>query len=159
MPHWPSPRGSSSRSRRWTRSAAAQPLELAPNGWTGREAAGPGDVATALAANAAERSDLAPLLAAGTLDDRERWLEFFAAGAFGPGHRRLWIFERDAPLPVPAVAVTGGLALWEPIATIPTAPKRSPAERLRGRAGREWAVISEVARLRVARLRGAGRAR
>ena len=79
----------------------ATAAELAPAGWTGREADGPGDVTVALARWATEDPALAAQVGVGTLEHREQWLALFAAGAFGPGARRLWIWERDAPAAPP----------------------------------------------------------
>ncbi len=129
--------------------------ELAPDGRTGREAVGPGDVSLALAAHAESDPAIAQQVGVRTLDDRERWLALFAAGAFGASERRLWIFERETPRPLPErVTVDPGVPVWEPVVSVPTAPKRSFATRLRGRARREARVAGETLRIRIARLRG-----
>jgi hypothetical protein len=132
--------------------------ELAPAGWTGYEAHGPGDIALELAAAATADPAMQAKLGPRTIDDRERWLAMFAAGAFGVGTRRLWIWT---PLTAPAAcpdAVRWDPARvqpWRPVAVPPEPPHRTLATRLRGRARREWAVASELVRIRAARLRSA----
>jgi hypothetical protein len=130
--------------------------EIAPGGWSGREAAGPGDVPLALARGAADDPKLADKLGVRTLDDRDAWLALFAAGAFGVGERRLWIFEPDVPGPVRAnVAIDmARVQPWRALAVAPKPPRRGLATRIRGRLQREARVGLEVARIRVARLRG-----
>ncbi len=132
--------------------------ELAPAGWTGHEAHGPGDVplalATAASADAAMQANLGPR----TIDDRERWLALFAAGAFGVGRRRLWIWTpREAP-PECRDAVRWSASRvqpWQRVAVPPKPPHRTLVVRLRGRARRELAVAAEIVRIRAARLRSA----
>jgi hypothetical protein len=128
--------------------------ELAPAGWTGREAPGPGDVPLALAAAAAGDPALDEKLGVRTIEDRERWLALFAAGAFGPGERRLWIWERDEPLPMPEAVRYDAARLQpvRPVAVPPRPPRRSLAERIRGRARRELRIAGEVLRIRALRL-------
>jgi hypothetical protein len=75
---------------------------LAPAGWSGREAPGPGDVTSILARLGEEEPSLNGRLTASLVGDRERWLDVFAAAAFGAGERRLWIFESDEPGRTPA---------------------------------------------------------
>jgi hypothetical protein len=64
-----------------------------------------------------------------TLERRERWLELFAAAAFGPTERRLFVFVADAPAPVRAVP--DRLARWRP-----PPPTEQPPSRLRSAVGR-----------------------
>ena len=128
-----------------SRSAA----ELAPAGWSGREAPGPGDVPLALAAAGHADAALRERLGVRTLDDRERWLALFAAGAFGPGELRLWIWERDEPLPLPdAVRHDARLRPLRLEAVAPRPPRRRLATRVRGRVRRELRVAAELARIR-----------
>jgi GT2 family glycosyltransferase len=111
--------------------------DLAPDDWTGRELPGPAAVPLALAAAGDGDAALQEHLGYRTLDERDHWLAVFAAGAFGNGARRLWVWERDAPLPMPA-AVHLDDALrrqrWQgrrPEVTQP--PRRTLATRVRGR--------------------------
>jgi hypothetical protein len=130
--------------------------ELAPDGWRGREAAGPSDVAVALAEISMTDERLSAQVGVRTLDDRERWLEMFAAGAFGAGQRRLWIWERETPGPMPEhVAVPAGVTLWKPVAEAPKPPKRTLASKIRNRSRHYARVARETARIRAARLRRA----
>jgi hypothetical protein len=129
--------------------------ELAPPGWVGREEPGPGDVPLALAAGLAVEDELGVR----TIEDRERWLELFAAAAFGPGQRRLWIFEPVAPRPVPdAVALDPArVRPWVGVAVPPRRPKgRSLPHRLRSRVAREAALAAARLRLPLPRARRAG---
>ncbi len=75
--------------------------ELAPAGWSGHEALGPGDLTMALARAAGADPEFRRLVGVSTIDDRERWLELFATGALGADGRRLWVWKPD---PAPAVA-------------------------------------------------------
>ncbi len=133
------------------------PPSSRPPGWTGREAPGPGDVPLALAAAGHADAALRERLGVRTIDDRERWLSLFAAGAFGPGEQRLWIFERDEPLPVPDAVRYDPSTLrrieLQAVAPSPATPhpRRAGARR---RARRELRVARELARIRVARARG-----
>ena len=132
--------------------------ELAPAGWTGHEAHGPGDVSLELAAAACGDAGIQAKLGPRTIDDRERWLAMFAAGAFGVGTRRLWIWTpREAASECPEAVRWDPARVqpWRPVAVTPTPPHRTLAERLSRRARREWAVASEVVRIRAARLRSA----
>ena len=89
-------------------------------------------------------------------ETRHAKVDLIAAGAFGDSERRLWIFERETPHPLPErVAVDAtAVAVWQPVVTVPTAPRRPFLVRLRGRARREGRVIGETLRIRAARLRG-----
>ena len=132
--------------------------ELAPAGWTGYEAPGPGDVGLELAAAATADPAMQSKLGPRTIDDRERWLAMFAAGAFGVGTRRLWIWTpQEAPAECPDAVRWDPARVqpWQPVAVPPAPPHRTLVKRLRGRARREWAVASEVVRIRAARLRAA----
>jgi hypothetical protein len=129
--------------------------ELAPAGWTGREAPGPGDLPLALADAAAANPALVQRLGVSTLDDREHWLSLFAAGAFGGGARRLWIWEPagggTAPPPA-AVRLDPRLERWQAVAVTPTPPHRTVARRIRDRARREARVAGELVRLHGSRM-------
>jgi hypothetical protein len=136
--------------------------DLAPPGWHGREAAGPGDVSLALAESASQNG-LAEHLGVSTVEDREQWLALFAAGAFGAGRRRLWIWEPvddDAapPLPASVQCDPARVTPWRPLAVPPRPPHRTILARLRGRAGREARLLAEIVRIRAARLTGGSRA-
>jgi hypothetical protein len=95
--------------------------ELAPEGWTGSEAAGPGDVPLSLARAVEGDATLGPAV----LQDRERWLALFAHGAFGSSHRRLWIWRRDQPAVAPERVRFDPARVqpWQAVATPAPAPK------------------------------------
>jgi GT2 family glycosyltransferase len=111
--------------------------DLAPAGWTGRELPGPAAVPLALAEAADGDTALHEHLGYRTLDERDQWLALFAAGAFGNGARRLWVWQRDVPLPMPeAVRLDDALRRqrWQgrpPEVAQP--PRRTLATRVRGR--------------------------
>lgn len=116
---------------------AARPAdELGREGWTGREADGPGDVPLALAQAAAADDALALQVGVTTIDDRERWLALFAAGAFGRGSRRLWVWSGPETPPPPAAVTFDPVAVkvWQRVATPPARPHRSIARRVKDRA-------------------------
>jgi hypothetical protein len=125
--------------------------ELAPPGWTGCEAAATGDLPLALARAAQGDPELAKPLESSTADDRERWLELFAAGTFGDGALRLWIWERTAPTAMPERVVydAGRVTAWQP------PPMAAPAVRARGPLASLWDRADLAARAEVwlARLR------
>jgi hypothetical protein len=99
--------------------------DMAPAGWTGSEAAGPGDIPLSLAAAADADTALAATLGPAALQDREQWLALFARGAFGSGHRRLWIWRRDQPAPAPErVQVDPRVQVWQAVAAPMPAPPR-----------------------------------
>jgi GT2 family glycosyltransferase len=116
--------------------------DIAPEGWTGRELPGPATVPLALAAAADSDAALQEHLGYRTLDDRENWLSLFAAGAFGDGARRLWVWKRRAPMPMPeAVRLDDTLRRqrWHgrpPAVAQP--PRRTLAHRVRGRLERAY---------------------
>lgn len=135
---------------------ARSAVDLAPAGWTGREAPGPGDLPLALAAATVGDPSVSEEVRVSTLDDRERWLSLFAAGAFGAGRRRLWIWEPVAgeAQPVPeAVRYDARVRPWEAVAVPPRAPRRTVVRRIRDRARREVRVSGEIVRIRAARIR------
>jgi hypothetical protein len=110
--------------------------DLAPAGWSAREAPGPAEVPLALAAAGDADPALHAHLGYRTLEQRAHWLELFAAGAFGAGSRRLWIWHRHAPLAIPeAVAYDPALLRpWRGEAPPPPAPPALTLQaRLRGR--------------------------
>jgi glycosyl transferase family 2 len=129
----------------------AQPADaLSPAGWQGREQDGPGELPLQFAAGA----DAAEFEKK-TLDDRERWLELFALGAFGPSERRLWIWEpvEARPLPDEVQFDTARVTPWMPVAPPQTRKLRPFHERALDRARQTARVAVEVVRIRVARLR------
>jgi hypothetical protein len=75
--------------------------ELAPVGWTGSER----PAENAIIRELAHRGDGLPALAASerftTIEHRDDWLSFFAAGAFASNSARVFIFRREVPLAVP----------------------------------------------------------
>jgi hypothetical protein len=136
--------------------AARTAQELAPAGWTGREAAGAGDVPLALAMAADADPDIAERVGPAALEDRERWLRLFAQGAFGSGARRLWIWTRDEPLQAPERVRYAADAVqpWRPApASPPPAQRKSALRRLWERAD-----LVERARVQAALRRRADRA-
>jgi hypothetical protein len=96
--------------------------ELAPEGWTGSEAPGPGDIPLSLARAVEGDAAVGPAV----LQDRERWLALFAQGAFGTGHRRLWIWRRDEPAVAPERVRFDPARVqpWQAVAAPAPAPKR-----------------------------------
>ncbi len=133
--------------------------ELAPDGWYGREASGPSDVSIALAESAGHNG-LAEQLGVSTVENRERWLSLFAAGAFGTGRRRLWIWEPVDPRPSPASVQydPARVTPWRPVVVPPRRPYRTVVTRVRERAAREARLVAEIARIRAARLSRSTRA-
>jgi len=123
---------------------------LSPSGRRGREQAGPGELPLQFAttADAAEFEKK-------TLDDRERWLELFALGAFGPSDRRLWVWEPVEPQPLPAEVNVdpSRVTLWEAVAPPPGRKLRPKRERVADKARQAARVAAEVVRIRTARLR------
>jgi hypothetical protein len=108
--------------------------ELAPAGWTGREAPASGDIPLALARSAAQDASVQERLEASTAEDRERWLRLFAAGAFGKGSLRLWIWQRDAEVEAPDRVTydDSRLHVWRPSElSAPAARRLGPFARLR----------------------------
>ena len=128
--------------------------ELAPDGWIGSEAPGPGDIPLSLAAAVDADKSLADRLGPAALQDRERWLALFAQGAFGSGHRRLWIWRREHPAPPPERVVFDPAVVqpWEPVAAaMPAPPRVGPLVRLWKRAdlverARVYAAVRRHAR-------------
>ena len=116
------------------------PADLAPAGWTGDEAAGPADVPLALAAAADADPELADKLGYKTLEEREHWLQLFAAGAFGDGNRRLFVWRRVEPLAIPPAVIhdPATLPVWKGEAPeVAPPPKMSFAGRVQRRLRRE----------------------
>ncbi|MDA0180310.1 glycosyltransferase [Solirubrobacter phytolaccae] len=131
--------------------------ELAPAGWTGEEADGPGDVPLALALAADRDPELAANLGPAAVQDREQWLELFGRGAFGKGTRRLWIWRREEELPAPERVVFDPALVqpWRGVAPPMAQPRRKTfIERLWRRAD-----LAERARLWIALRRRSGEAR
>jgi hypothetical protein len=128
--------------------------DLAPAGWTGSEAPGPGDIPLSLARAADADTTLGDRLGPAALQDREQWLALFAHGAFGSGHRRLWIWRRDEPAPAPERVQFDPAAVrpWEPVAPAMPAPAGvGPLRRLWKRAdlverARVYAAVRRHAR-------------
>jgi hypothetical protein len=130
--------------------------ELAPAGWTGHEAEGPGDVPLALARSADTDPAIAAQIGPAAVQDREQWLELFARGAFGAGSSRLWIWRRDEDVEVPERVRLDPSAVrpWRGVAPPMEQPRRQ------GRAARLWrrADLSERGRLWIALRRRSGEA-
>ena len=130
--------------------------DLAPLGWTGHEASGPGDVPLALARAADADRQLSAQVGPGAIEHRERWLQLFAQGAFGTGSRRLWIWRRDESVPVPERVRFSRTEVepWRPL------PSTAPPARRKGSLRRLWerADLVERARLQAALRRRADRA-
>jgi hypothetical protein len=111
--------------------------DLAPPGWTGAEAPGPGDIPLSLAQAADADAALQASLGPAALQDRERWLALFAQGAFGTGHRRLWIWRREQPVAPPERVLVDPARVqpWQAIpAAAPEPPRVGPLLRLWRRA-------------------------
>jgi glycosyl transferase family 2 len=120
--------------------AGRLPADLAPAGWSGDEAAGPADVPLALAAAADADPALADKLGYKTLEERENWLQVFAAGAFGDGNRRLFVWRRTEPLEIPPAVIhdPATLAVWKGQAPeVAPPPTMSFAGRVQRRLRRE----------------------
>jgi hypothetical protein len=134
--------------------------DVAPSGWTGREAPATGDLALAMARAAQGDPALSAQLEGSVADDRERWLELFAAGTFGRGTLRLWIWERatGAPAPDHVAYDADRIARWLPgTLTRPAVRRRGPVARLRARA--DLAARTGVWRGRLRRAKTRRRAR
>ena len=98
--------------------------ELAPAGWLGTERQSIGDVPLELA-RAGNRLPIMQTSARfGTLQRKQEWLSFFASGAFGASHRRLFVFTARKQGPIPAVPDLHALDRWEPP---PRAPEPEPS--------------------------------
>lgn len=139
---------------------AATAGQLAPEGWTGHEAPGPGDLPLALARMGDTDAAVAGGLGPTALEHRERWLALFAQGAFGAGERRLWIWRRDDPGDAPPHVVLDRerVTPWQAVSAPMEPPRRANAMQ------RMWqrADLVERARIQVAvrrRTRGDDRAR
>jgi hypothetical protein len=105
--------------------------ELAPAGWDAAERPGAGEVALGLARS----GDGLPALAAKerftTLEHRDEWLSLFAAGTFGSGPLRLFVFSREEPLPMPdRVRHDEDLDSWRPEPSPPPAVRRTLSQRI-----------------------------
>src|SRR3954469_11057947 len=124
--------------------------ELSPAGWRGREPAGPGGLPLQFAATA----DAAEFEKK-TLDDRERWLDLFARGAFGPSDRRLWVWEpiEAGLLPAEVRVDPARVAVWEPLAPVQERKLRPLHERIADKLSQTRRVAVEVVRIRLRRLR------
>jgi GT2 family glycosyltransferase len=115
----------------------AAATELAPEGWTGVERPWTRDLVTELAAGGDRLSRLAGYERFDTLEHRDDWVAFFAAGAFGPTELRLFVFHRTTTsIPVPERLDTD-LQRWQPLPRIAPSPPwparlRSVARRLLG---------------------------
>jgi hypothetical protein len=115
--------------------------ELAPPGWTGEEARGPGDLPLSLA----RLADAGAAAGVTTLEDRAAWLRLFAASTFGTGTRRLWIWRCQEPGPIPERVRFDERAVkpWVPT----SAP--GPAARRPGPLRRVWKRADLLERARV----------
>lgn len=130
--------------------------ELAPAGWSGTERPSTGALQRQLARCGDALGAMRTSARFTTLEHRDEWLSFFAAGSFGiPAEERLFVFERTG-VAGDRVGVAGaaGLERWTP-------PPRDPAPSrhhgtLRAKVGRR--VPEPVRRLvRGAWSRGIGR--
>jgi hypothetical protein len=111
--------------------------ELAAEGWDGSERPALGPIVAELA----RRGDEVPALASEerftTLQDRDAWLSFFEAGAFGSGSARVFVFRRTDPLPVPErVQHDDELPRWHPEPRPPASARASLPRRAMRRAKR-----------------------
>ena len=89
--------------------------ELAPAGWNGVERPGIGLLPLELARAGERLESLQGHRRYSTLEDRERWLRFFAAGAFGGGPRRLFVLRREGGSATPErVRGVEHLGRWRP---------------------------------------------
>lgn len=124
---------------------ARSAAEVAPPGWRGREAPAVGDVPLGIARAADADAMLAGQVAGSTADHRERWLELFGAARFGAGELRLWIWEREHPLPTPDRVVCDEATLqpWQAgTMEAPPARRLGPIKRFWRRADlRERAAV------------------
>ena len=123
----------------------ATAAELAPSGWSGSEAEGPGDILLSLTEGADDDEALTKVLGPAALEHRERWLSFFASGAFGAGRRRLWVWRREQPAEMPAHVRFDPARVrpWRPVA-----PPMSPPPRA-GLLRRAWKRADLLERARV----------
>ena len=110
--------------------------ELAPGGWRGFERPAVDSIVREVVRLGDELAALRSTERFTTIQHRDEWLSFFAAGAFGSGPLRAFVFRREAPLPVPD-AVRGGeeLPRWRPPPR-PEAPPRSLFTRVLRRGAR-----------------------
>ena len=109
-------------------------VEVAPPGWRGHEVAAIGALPLELARRGDELPALMGHLRYTTLEDRERWLELFAAASIPPeGDERLFVFTRDgARGSGERVTLPPDLARWEPPPRpVPTPPPPSLRWRVR----------------------------
>jgi Glycosyl transferase family 2 len=108
--------------------------DLAPSGWRGREVAAAGRLPLELARRGDELPELMGPLRYTTLEDRESWLELFAAGSIPPeGEDRLFVFTADAAAGNPErMTLPRDLVRWEPQPRpLPTPPPPSRRWRVR----------------------------
>lgn len=96
--------------------------DLAPAGWSGFERPAARELVLELACAGDSLPRMRGHERFDTIERRERWLELFAAGAFGPTARRLFVFVADEP--GDARAVPEGLPRWAP-------PPRTEQQRSR----------------------------
>jgi|GEM_PF-1953851 len=133
---------------------AQLPADITPEGWEGHEHAYIGDLPLALARESEASGSIAREAGFGTLEHRERWLEVFGAAAFGPGERRLFVFEREAPGRTPESVHLDSRALqvWRP-----PPPDREALNRpvRRGDVSRLPAAVRKKGRRLVRAARGA----
>jgi len=91
--------------------------DVAPPGWSGREISAVGSLPLELARRGDELPALMGHLRYTTLEDRERWLELFAAGSIPPeGEERLFVFTADGAAGEGPERLTlpDDLVRWEP---------------------------------------------
>jgi hypothetical protein len=130
--------------------------ELAPSGWTGRERPGTGSIVLELASRGDELGMMQTHLRYTTLEHRDAWLAFFAAGSIPPEtERRLFVFTPVEPAEPPAtVAGSGTVQSWVP----PPRPVVGPEDSLRWRIRHGVATRTPARLRRFVRLLAGGRA-
>jgi hypothetical protein len=124
--------------------------DLAPAGWKGWEAPATGDILLELVHASTNDPSLALRLERSVADDRDRWLDLFAAGGFGDGALRMWLWERSEKAVAPARVDfdAARVARWRPdTMTRPPIRRHSAPGRLwlradlSGRAAVWWAKM------------------
>jgi hypothetical protein len=112
--------------------------EVAPPGWRGREVRAVGALPLELARRGDELPAMTGHLRYTTLEDRESWLELFAAASIPPeGEERLYVFTADRAAESPErLTLPEDLARWEP----PPRPVPAPPPP-----SRRWRVRHAVA--------------
>jgi hypothetical protein len=121
--------------------------ELAPENWSGVERPGIGSLPLELARAGEGLEAMQGHRRYSTLEDRERWLRFFAAGSFGEGPRRLFVLRRERGSAPARVRGVERLERWRP----PSPKPPGGGQRLRHEIA---ARLPEPVRRILRRLRG-----